>query len=328
MLCQRANVQRSVRPQVRSRIPPPSGRIPLLPGRLPEVQARLPEAVRPFPQPVPEIPLLPHVLDIPRIRALVFDIDGTLSDTDDHLVAQVGAVLGRVPGLSGRRAGRLARRIVMAAETPTNALYGLLDETGLDAALRGLRRLSARLRAQRQRATTRPAAAADEIPHDMVPDVAEMLHVLAARFPMSTISTGHVPRIEAFLAHHGVRSLFAAVAGAETTPRMKPFADPLLFAARAMNVPPDACLVIGDTTVDMLTARAGGAQAVGVLCGFGTRAELVRTGAGLILDTTSDLLGVLAPAADPLAAGGAAVTTAAPTVAPPAAAPPAGSRPG
>ena len=252
---------------------------------------------------------MPGPLDIPRIQALVFDIDGTLSDTDDHLVAQVGAVLGRVPGLSGRRAGRLARQIVMAAETPTNALYGLLDETGLDAALRGLRGLSARLRAQRTRSTSRPEAAVDERPHDMVPDVAEMLRALAPSYPMSTISTGHVPRIEAFLAHYGVRHLFAAVAGAETTPRMKPFADPLLFAARAMGVPPEACLVIGDTTVDMLTARAGGAQAVGVLCGFGTRAELVRTGAALVLNTTSDLLGVLAPAEDALG------TTAAPTAA-------------
>lgn len=249
------------------------------------------------------------VLDLPRIRALVFDVDGTISDTDDHLVAQVGAVLGRVPGLGGRRAGRLARQIVMAAETPTNAAYRLLDATGLDHTLRGLRRLSGRLRAQRTRATSRPATAADEIPHDMVADVAEMLHALAARYPMATISTGHVPRIEAFLAHHGVRGLFAAVAGAETTPRMKPFADPLLFAARAMGVPPEACLVVGDTTVDMLTARAGGAQAVGVLCGFGTRDELERTGAALVLNTTSDLLAVLAPAADALG------TTAAPPAA-------------
>jgi HAD superfamily hydrolase (TIGR01549 family) len=253
------------------------------------------------------------MIDLPRVRALVFDVDGTIADTDDHLVAQVGAVLGRVPGLSGRRAGRLARQIVMAAETPTNALYGLLDKTGLDASLRGLRGLSARLRAQRRRPTSRPEAAVDEHPHDMVPDVAEMLKALAGRYPMATMSTGQVPRIEAFLAHHGVRDLFAAVVGAETTPRMKPFADPLLFAAEAMGVPAEACLVVGDTTVDMLTARAGGAQAVGVLCGFGTRAELERTGAALILNTTSDLLRVLAPADDALG------KTAAPPGAPPSA---------
>ena len=138
------------------------------------------------------------------------------------------------------------------------------------------------------------------MPHDMVPDVAEMLHLLAARYPMAVMSTGSAPRIEAFLAHHGVRGLFAAVVGAGTTPRMKPFPDPLEHAARAMGVAPEACLVVGDTTVDMLTARACRAQAVGVLCGFGTRGELAETGADLILNTTSDLLAILSPADDAL----------------------------
>ena len=67
-----------------------------------------------------------------------------------------------------------------------------------------------------------------------------------------------------------------------------------------MGVDPARCLVIGDTTVDMQTARAGGAQAVGVLCGFGTEEELRREGAAEILATTSDVLGLLAPEADAL----------------------------
>jgi phosphoglycolate phosphatase-like HAD superfamily hydrolase len=134
----------------------------------------------------------------------------------------------------------------------------------------------------------------------MVPGVEEMLHDLAERYPMSAISTGSEPRIREFLDHHGVLKHFTAVAGAQTTPRMKPYPDPLLHVAEAMGVAPEACLVIGDTTVDMETARAGGAQAVGVLCGFGTEDELVREGADLILATTSDLLPVLAPSEDTL----------------------------
>jgi len=117
---------------------------------------------------------------------------------------------------------------------------------------------------------------------------------------MSTISTGSAPRVERFLDHYGVRNLFAAVVGSQTTPRMKPHPDPLLHAARAMGVDPAACLMIGDTTVDMRTGMAAGAQTVGVLCGFGTEDELRRAGAGLILRTTSDLLAVLHPQADEL----------------------------
>ena len=117
---------------------------------------------------------------------------------------------------------------------------------------------------------------------------------------MSTISTGTAPRVERFLEHYGVREHFAAVVGAQTTPRMKPHPDPLLYAARAMGVDPAACLMIGDTTVDIRTGVSAGAQTVGVLCGFGTENELLRTGAQLILRTTSDLLAILHPAEDAL----------------------------
>ena len=241
-------------------------------------------------------------LDLDRIDALVFDIDGTLADTDDHLVEQIARVLDAVPFVSGRRATRVARQIVMGAESPVNAAYEALDTLGLDrhlARVKGaVKDLVERARDQGQRQTERSAGSADEVLHDMVPDVEQMLHALAKRYPLSAMSTGGEARIRAFLEHHGVLDSFVAVAGAQTTPRMKPHPDPLLYCAEAMGVAPERCLVVGDTTVDMRTAAAGGAQAVGVLCGFGTEDELRREGAALILATTSDLLGVLAPTED------------------------------
>ncbi|HYF43017.1 MAG TPA: HAD family hydrolase [Ramlibacter sp.] len=240
-------------------------------------------------------------LDLARVRALCFDVDGTIADTDDHLVAQIAAMIDAIPGVSGRRAERVARQVVMGAASPVNSAYEWLDRLGLDVPLSKLR---ARLRATKARgadpAHTRNPEAADEVPHEMMAGVQEMVHTLARHYPMCTISTGSVPRIERFLEHYGVRSLFAAVVGAETTRRMKPHADPLLFAAKAMGVDPRDCLMIGDTTVDIRCGRAAGAQTVGVLCGFGTEDELRDAGAGMILRTTSDLLQVLDPAEDPL----------------------------
>ena len=69
----------------------------------------------------------------------------------------------------------------------------------------------------------------------------------------------------------------------------KPYPDPILFAARLMDVPPEACLMVGDTTVDIRAGKAAGAQVLGVLCGFGEEAELKQLGADLILKTTSEL---------------------------------------
>ena len=54
-----------------------------------------------------------------------------------------------------------------------------------------------------------------------------------------------------------------------------------------MNIKPEECLMIGDTTVDIRAAKAAGAQSVGVLCGFGQENELRQSGADLILESTS-----------------------------------------
>ena len=240
-------------------------------------------------------------LDLQRVRALCFDVDGTIADTDDHLVAQLARLLDAIPGVSGRRGERLARQVVMGLETPVHGAYSRLDQLGLDVTVH---RLRARLKAIRQHqgdpAHTRNPDAIDEVPHEMVAGVQEMLHKLAAHYPMVTISTGGAPRVERFLEHYGVRELFTAVIGSQTTRRMKPHPEPLFYAADKMGVDPAACLMIGDTTIDVRTGLAAGAQTVAVLCGFGTQRELKEAGAGLILRTTSDLLTVLRPEEDTL----------------------------
>lgn len=240
-------------------------------------------------------------LDLSRVKALCFDVDGTLADTDDHLVAQLAALIDAIPGVSGRRAERVARQVVMAAETPVHAAYAMLDQLGLDVPIHHLRE---RVKAQKQRGAdpghTRNPEAIDEVPHEMVAGVKDMLVKLAHHYPMCTISTGGAPRVDRFLQQYGVREHFRAVVGAQTTRRMKPHPEPLLFAAAAMGVKPEDCLMIGDTTIDVRTGVAAGAQTVGVLCGFGTEDELRAAGAQLILRTTSDLLAVLQPAQDEL----------------------------
>ena len=241
------------------------------------------------------------MLDLARVRALCFDVDGTIADTDDHIVARLAAVIDAVPLVSGRRAERLARQVVMAAETPVHAAYARLDELGLDVPLTSLRE---RLKAIRRRtvdpAHTRNPEAFDEVPHEMVAGVQEMIGRLAAHFPMCTISTGGAERVDRFLRHYGVREHFATVVGAQTTRRMKPHPEPLLHAAGVMGVRPEECLMIGDTTIDVRTGLGAGAQTVGVLCGFGTERELREAGVHLVLRTTSDLLAVLLPSEDPL----------------------------
>ncbi|MFN8404805.1 MAG: hypothetical protein U0V48_14795 [Anaerolineales bacterium] len=68
-------------------------------------------------------------LDIPRIQALCFDVDGTLSDTDDLYKQKL---LRFFPKFLFRNPDHAARRFVMWAEAPGNALLGIADTLGID----------------------------------------------------------------------------------------------------------------------------------------------------------------------------------------------------
>ncbi|MFA5874846.1 MAG: hypothetical protein WC832_12885 [Anaerolineales bacterium] len=67
-------------------------------------------------------------LHISRIRAICFDVDGTLSDTDDEMVEKFARLLKPFHFLSPKQeTARLARRMVMAIEAPANFLLGIPD---------------------------------------------------------------------------------------------------------------------------------------------------------------------------------------------------------
>ena len=62
-----------------------------------------------------------------------------------------------------------------------------------------------------------------------------------------------------------------------------------------MQLPPEHCLMIGDTTVDILAGKRAGAQTVGLLCSFGTEGELRRAGTDIILSNLRELHELLFP---------------------------------
>jgi HAD superfamily hydrolase (TIGR01509 family) len=217
-------------------------------------------------------------MDFARIRALCFDVDGTLSDTDDLYAQRLIPILPRFifrdPALS-------ARRLVMWMEAPGNALLGLADSLGIDDEMMAVIHWLQRHRLERARR------------HLMVPGVDDMLARLKGRYSLAVVSARAERGTMSFLEQFGLVKYFDAIVTGFSTERTKPYPDPVLLAAQKMDAPPGQCLMIGDTTVDIRAGRAAGAQTVGVLCGFGEEAELRKQGADLILKSTSDLADVL-----------------------------------
>src|SRR5574341_635729 len=220
-------------------------------------------------------------LDLSRIRALCFDVDGTLSDTDDYYVNKFSAWFRRVPRFLARDPERLARRFVMWIESPGNALLGLTDTIGLDGPIIRLIDFIYRHRKHRARRFL------------IIPGVADMLSRLKGHYPLAVISARDEESTLAFLEQFDLVKYFDVIVTALSAEHTKPYPDPILLAAQKMGVPPEACLMTGDTTVDIRAGKAAGAQTVGVLCGFGEEAELRRQGADLILPSTADLDEVL-----------------------------------
>ena len=217
-------------------------------------------------------------LDLQRIHALCFDVDGTLSDTDDLYVQKV---LRFFPRFLFRNPQRAARKFVMWIESPGNTLIGLPDIIGLDDELLGLWEWLNRHRPRPMKHFM------------MVPRVKEMLERLHVKYPMAVVSARDDRSTRAFLEQFELSGYFEEIVTAITAEHTKPYPDPILYAAEKMSVPPENCLMIGDTTVDIRAGVAASTQTVGVLCGFGERGELERRGADLILDTTAELADVL-----------------------------------
>ncbi len=227
-------------------------------------------------------------LNISRIQAICFDVDGTLRDTDDQMVARMTAVLGRFPAmLLGGSPAELARRLVMKMERPGNLLQAFFDRLGFDQHFSSLLDdFSGGSAAHRSGAQS------------MIIGVPEMLASLSSRYPLAVVSASSARASQVFLEMHQLSRFFKVVVTGGTCRRTKPHPEPVLYAARFLGVPPESCLMVGDTTVDIRAGRSAGAQTVGVLCGFGEPDELARAGADLILAATPLLMDCFNTAGD------------------------------
>jgi phosphoglycolate phosphatase-like HAD superfamily hydrolase len=222
-------------------------------------------------------------MHVDRLKAILFDLDGTLIDTDDQAVDGLAA---RLRPLLGRRAHSVARWLLMKAESPGNALVTMLDFLGID------ERAMAFTDWLRRRRGVYPATQ-----FELIDGVEEMLVNLRLNgLKLGIVTTRSRYHVDRFLKQFPqIASVIDVTCGLQDTRRLKPHPEPVLLAAKRLEVPPQLCLMVGDTSVDVKAARRAGVWSAAVLCGFGVRNELERAGAHVILDSTADLSHYLQP---------------------------------
>jgi phosphoglycolate phosphatase len=216
-----------------------------------------------------------------KLRAVLFDLDGTLLDTLEDI-------------------GRSANECLREEGFPPHPIDSYRQFIGEGVAVLFQRALPAPA-ADDPEAVARLVAAFDRI-YDAgwdvatkpYPDVPEMLDALGARsIPMGVLSNKpHVftlKCVERFLSAWPLSPVFGRREG---VPR-KPDPAGAVEAAAAMGVSPAEVLYLGDTSIDMLTANRAGMFAVGVLWGFRGVEELVAHGARAIVRHPAEVLALL-----------------------------------
>jgi len=178
------------------------------------------------------------------IRAVLFDLDGTLADTAPDLAGALNRLLaehGRaaVPPADARRVTSSGARGMLRVGfgiDPQHAEYDALRTRFLDLYAENLCR------------ETR-----------LFDGIADLLAVLDGRGLPWGVVTNKAERLTLpLLDALGLGARTACVVGGDTTGRTKPHPDPLLHAARALGLVPAACLYLGDDLRDVQAARAAG----------------------------------------------------------------------
>ena len=213
------------------------------------------------------------------VAAILFDLDGTLAETDDHLIESLAQKLGRLQRFFPDEDARpFIRRWVMRLEPMAAWWLARLDAVDLDDdAFRVARRIRTLLGYKKTSELS------------MVPGVDDALRELRVRYQLGLVTTRDTHSTRRFLDQHDLTGLFDAIVCREDVRRLKPHPEPIFKAADSLGISAKQCVMVGDTLADIRAGRAAEAAVVGVLTGFGDKEDLEQE-ADLVLNSVADLV--------------------------------------
>ena len=209
-------------------------------------------------------------------KAILFDLDGTLLDTLEDIQSAANAALvpeGFRPITyeeTRSRVGWGLRRLVEKSVPPETG-DGVVDRV-----------LSELIRAYQ----TDPIAKSRL--YDGIPRLLDTL--TKTGMPIAILSNKTHSITEIVVDKLFGRWPFAVVHGAKEGIPHKPDPSSALAISEELGVAPEHIMFVGDTGVDIQTAKGAGMFPVGVAWGFRSLEELRSNGAGATVDTPDDLL--------------------------------------
>jgi phosphoglycolate phosphatase len=207
---------------------------------------------------------------VPGVRAILFDVDGTLLDTRDAWIAAFDAGLAAI-----RRTAVPGSVAAQWIGTPIEAIYERcgLPRDDIPKAIEVFQNVEAESVLKGVRA---------------YPRIREMLEAIGAWMLAAVTNKRHDTTVAALRAT-GLLPSFRLILGGDSVPRKKPAPDPIWKAAEALGVRPSECAVVGDTENDVRAAKDGGARSIGVTWGYGSRESLEAAGVDHLIESPDAL---------------------------------------
>jgi len=222
------------------------------------------------------------------VRAILFDLDGTLVDTAPDIAAAVGATLrelarppldeAAVRSYIGRGVDVLLHR-VLTGERDGNA--------ALDVHGHARKVFLGHYGTHNGRTAKIYPGVLEGIEH------AERLGLL-----LCCVTNKPQAFSDALLEQVGLDRYLEFVIGGDALPKGKPDPSPLLLAAARLGVEPDECLMVGDSSNDAVAARAAGMPIVLVGYGYSGDQPIDTIDCDAIVASIADVVGALDSAND------------------------------
>ena len=211
------------------------------------------------------------------IKLAIFDLDGTLLDTIGDLAASCDAVL-KQNGLPQhttdeyrQMVGRGILRLVEYAIPEAMRSPEYVEKVRCDFVAYYIEHIDLYTR-----------------PYEGIP--ALIKHLAERSVKIAVASNKFQAGTERLIRSFFPDTEFVAVLGQRSGVPLKPDPQIDLEIIATAGIEPSEVLHIGDSGVDMQTARAAGIRAVGVTWGFRSREELTECGADVIVDTPEQIL--------------------------------------